>query len=164
MRKLGSIILGTIFGISLIFMGGSAAVADPNNFQDLKLTVFGFNAVGTDQTWNRNEEYVWFKNVSGEEKDITGWYLTDSRADMANKLVFADDLFPHLTDGKLPAGHSVIVYTGTGNDANDNDRHAVYRNHGHYWNNGGDVVSLVDADGTLIERLSYSDYGINPTP
>lgn len=163
MRKAGSIIFGTLLGITLVFMGGSAAVADPNNYQDLKLTVMGFNAVGTDATHNRNEEYLWYKNVSGEEKDITGWYVTDVYGG-PNKLVFDDDMFPHLTDGKLPSGHSVIVYTGAGNDANDNDRHAVYRNYKHYMNNAGDRLDLVDADGTLIERLSYSDYGVNPTP
>jgi Lamin Tail Domain len=162
--------MGAILG-----WASTAAQAVSSDFQKVKITVFNFNARGTDTNANRNEEYVWLKNVSGEAVDIKGWKLTDSYGG-PNALSFNSTTFKYNAgthendlkevDGKimLPAGASVVVYSGTGVDGSDNSTHAVYRAYHHYWNNGGDSVTVLDEGNDLVDRLSYNDYGINPTP
>lgn len=163
MRKALGIIAGMVLASS--FVVTSSAVADTANKCDVRITVMGTNAKGKDADWNRNEEYVWLKNVTSESKNVFGWKLTDA---YGNETKFTEDNLPSLEAAAntitLPAGHSILVYSGAGTDTTpDNNVHTIYRNGKHYLNNSsGESVKVIDADGTVVERLDYSAYGINP--
>lgn len=163
MRKALAII--TAYVIALGLVTASAATADTDNKCDVRITVMGTNAKGKDADWNRNEEYVWLKNVTSESKNIFGWKLTDA---YGNETKFTEDNLQSLEAAAntlmLPAGHSILVYSGAGTDTTpDNNVHTIYRNGKHYLNNSsGESVKVIDADGTVVERIDYSAYGINP--
>lgn len=163
MRKALGIIAGMVLASS--FVVTSSAVADTANKCDVRITVMGTNAKGKDADWNRNEEYVWLKNVTSESKNVFGWKLTDA---YGNETKFTEDNLPSLEAAAntltLPAGDSILVYSGAGTDTTpDNNVHTIYRNGNHYLNNSsGESVKVIDADGTVVERLDYSAYGINP--
>lgn len=163
MRKALAIITACVIALGLVT--ASAATADVNNKCDVRITVMGTNAKGTDAAWNRNEEYVWLKNVTSEDKNVFGWKLTDAAG---NETKFTEDNLQSLdataTTLVLPAGHSILVYSGAGTDTTpDNNVHTIYRNGKHYLNNSsGESVKVIDADGTVVERTDYSAYGINP--
>jgi hypothetical protein len=136
--------------------GVSAASAD---VPGLSITRVGYNAVGADTSWNRNQEYVDITAAPDHAVDVKGLVVEDSWAHAAG-----DDNRGHCntwtvnslpgieptTEGQimLPAGHTIRVYTGSGRPAVfgvDGRFHAVYMNshcgyHGHFWNNGGDTV------------------------
>lgn len=147
-----------------------SAYADVNNVGDVKITVMGFNAQGTDTIANRNAEYVWLKNVTADPVNVDGWKLSDG---YGIRFTFDDSSLPGLVAADrviLPAGESIVIYTGAGSDTTpDNATHAVYLNKsgnpGHIYNNtSGEKVSVFDKDGTTVDSLSYNAYGINPTP
>lgn len=150
---------------------------------DVKITVLGTNAPGADTRANRNREYVWIKNVSSADVNVFGWKLRDGygtrftfRPNKAKELTYlparADDpatpeADPRVDTLVLPAGHSVIVYTGTGKDVSPgNADHSVYLDlSGHYLNNSsGERVELRNKAGESMDVISYDAYGINPTP
>lgn len=145
----------------------SSAAADPSDAGKLKITVMGTNARGTDTLANRNAEYVWVRNVSPATVNVKGWKVVDAAG---NATTFTEDNLPYLaataTTLDLPAGSSVIVYSGQGTDTTpENNVHAIYRNGKHYLNNtSGETVRVVSADGSTVDKISYDAYGINPTP
>lgn len=146
----------------------------------VKITVLGTNAPGVDTMANRNREYVWLKNVSGGPVNVFGWKLRDGfgvrftfRPNKIKELEYlpakvATETEPARADTLvLPAGHSVILYTGQGKDVTPgNPDHSVYLNKsGHYLNNSsGERVELRTKDGLTMDVLSYDAYGVNPTP
>jgi len=154
--------------VTLAFLSPmSSATADPSNAGKVKITVMGINARGTDTLANRNAEYVWVRNVSPATVNVKGWKVVDAAG---NTTTFTEDNLPNLnataTTLDLPAGDSVIVYSGQGVDTTpDNNVHAIYRNGNHYLNNtSGETVRVLDADGSTVDKLAYDAYGINPTP
>jgi hypothetical protein len=146
----------------------------------VKITVMGINAPGVDTMANRNREYVWLKNVSGGPVNVYGWKLRDGfgtrftfRPNKLKELEYlpakvATETEPARADTLvLPAGHSVIVYTGAGKDVSPgNADHSVYLNaSGHILNNSsGERVELRTKAGLTMDVISYDAYGINPTP
>jgi hypothetical protein len=146
----------------------------------VKITVLGTNAPGVDTMANRNREYVWLKNVSGGPVNVFGWKLRDGfgtrftfRPNKIKELEYlpakvATETEPARADTLvLPAGESVILYTGQGKDVSPgNADHSVYLNmSGHYLNNSsGERVELRTKAGLTMDVLSYDAYGVNPTP
>lgn len=150
----------------------------------VRITVMGINAPGADTMANRNKEYVWIKNTGTAGANVYGWRLRDGygvrfnfRPNKLKDLEFlparVDDPATTSVDESrvntltLPAGHSVIVYTGAGKDVTPgNSDHSVYLNApGHYLNNSsGEDVQLRDASGATVDQIRYDAYGINPTP
>lgn len=137
---------------------------------DVKITVVGINAPGKDARWNRNREYVWIKNVSAGEVNVFGWTLRDG---YGQRYTFdKDELkdlnpFPDEADTlMLPAGESVLIYTGSGTDRTVNGTHSVYLDRsGHYINNSsGEDLQVRNQGGDVMDRLRFDAYGINPTP
>ncbi len=150
---------------------GSGAQADTSNVGKIRITEYGFNAVGTDKSSNRNEEFVRLVNTSGAPVDVTGWLLHDTyqnaAGDYGNRYTFrTSDLptgSPFLSEGRfvVPAGAQVYVYQGSGVDSTPtNTTAAIYRNANHMWNNGGDTIYLRDTDGTVVARVTYSSYRV----
>lgn len=157
-KRIAAAVAVVLMTLGLVASG--SASADVTNKGKLKITVMGFNAKGTDNSFNRNEEYVRLVNVSGADLNVTGWTLSDSVGNDTDLAAWTD-VAP---TGVLPAGGVIIVYSGSGNDTNVNNVHAIYRNGGHYLNNGGDVVTVRDNQDDFVDRLAYDDFGINPTP
>ncbi|MEV0237550.1 lamin tail domain-containing protein [Nonomuraea sp. NPDC050786] len=144
----------------------------------VRITVMGINAPGKDTLANRNREYVWIRNTGQDEVNVFGWKLSDG---YGNRFTFRPNKLKNLkpdmtTDATpapvpdtlmLPAGHSVLIYTGAGKDTTpDNGVHAVYLDMaGHYLNNtSGETVTIKNRAGDVVDRISYDAYGINPTP
>lgn len=165
MRKFVACVIALVALAFVIPM--SSAVADPTNAGKLKITVMGINARGVDTLANRNAEYVWVRNVSAATVNVKGWKVVDAAG---NATTFTEDNLPNLnataTTLDLPAGDSVIVYSGQGTDTTpENNVHAIYRNGNHYINNtNGEIIRVVDADGSTVDKIAFDAYGINPTP
>lgn len=160
-KRIAAAVAVVLMTLGLVASG--SASADVANKGKLKITVMGFNAKGVDSSANRNEEYVRLVNVSPDPINVTGWTLSDSVGNDTDLDAWTDVVSPAVK-GILPAGGSIIVYSGSGKDENANNVHAIYRNGGHYLNNGGDVVTVRDNGDVFIDKLAYDDFGINPTP
>jgi len=150
----------------------SGAQADVSNAGKLRITEYGFNAVGVDKSSNRNEEFVRLSNPTSAPVDVTGWVLHDTyqnaAGDYGNRYTFRVDDLPagspfRSTEGRfvVPAGGQVYIYNGSGVDTTPtNNTAAIYRNFKHMWNNGGDTIYLRDTDGTVVARVTYSSYRV----
>jgi micrococcal nuclease len=101
-----------------------------------------FNAPGDDSK-NREEEWVCFKNEGEQAVNMASWTMVDEYGWTYT--------FP---DFALAPGSTVRVVTGCGTNTADtlywckDGSTAV-------WNNDGDTVHLYDAVGNLVARYSY---------
>lgn len=92
---------------------------------------------------NLNDEYVEFTNEGGSAIDLTGWTLSDE----------ADHTYQFPSGFTLEAGDSVTVYTGSGDDTEDE----LYWGSGRaVWNNGGDTIYVTDDAGETVIEHEYS--------
>src|ERR1044072_6643358 len=120
--------------VTLAFLSPmSSATADPSNAGKVKIIVIGINARDTHTLANRNAEYVWVLNVSTASVRVEGWTEVDAAG---NTTTFTEHNLPNLnataTTLDLPAGDSVIVYSGQGLDTTpDTNVHAIYRTGNH---------------------------------
>lgn len=151
---------------------GGVANAAPSNVNKVQIVEIGYNAPGTDTSGNRNAEFVRLFNPGAEPVVVEGWTLHDNyktgAGDWGNRYVFkaadlpAGSVFRN-ADGKLavPAGGTMYVYQGSGVDTTPtNTTAAIYRNHHHIYNNGGDTVYVRDADGDVVDWVRYDGYRI----
>ncbi len=101
------------------------------------------NPPGPDED-DLNGERALLQNQGGRGADLTGWVLRDESS--ANRY--------HFPAGTLLApGGQVAVHTGCGGDTPGD----LYWCHdGPVWNNGGDTALLLDPQGNVAGRLSYS--------
>jgi hypothetical protein len=91
---------------------------------------------------NLNDEYVIIGNVDGGEYDLGGHLVVDE----------ANHDFQIPPEVRLSPGESIVVRTGGGQNTED----TFYQNRGSsIWNNDGDTVYLVDAEGSEVARLTY---------
>jgi competence protein ComEC len=91
---------------------------------------------------NLADEYIVVANRGSEPVDLTGWTLTDESG--------ARYVFPEGTT--LDAGASLTVRTGDGTDTETDYYWGAGRP---VWNNDGDTVTLLRADGGLVAEVSY---------
>jgi micrococcal nuclease len=99
------------------------------------------DAPGNDNE-NLNEEYVTFRNEGDETVDLSGWSVSDA----------AGATYTFAEGTELPPESTLTLYTGGGNDRTD----AVYWGRsGAVWNNGGDTITLRDADETVVLTYTY---------
>ncbi|WP_318566656.1 lamin tail domain-containing protein [Salinigranum marinum] len=107
----------------------------------VELTEIHADAAGDDRT-NLADEYVVLTNRGDSPVELSGWVLTDESG--------ARYRFP---DGVVLApGDSITVRTGSGTDT-ETDR---YWDAGRpVWNNDGDTVTLLRADGGVVTEVSY---------
>lgn len=128
--------------------------------QNVRITQMGTDAAYSDTLANRNQEFVDIQNNGGPDVTVTGWILGDnwSRGNdftqSCNRFVFGignvDASMVSGADVKIPSGHTVRVYTGSGTASVDGSLHKVYINspvgcgtNGHFWTNGTDRANLV---------------------
>ena len=117
--------------------GGSGRQSD-----SLVVSEVHADADGNDHE-NLNDEYVEFTNEGGSSIDLTGWTLSDE----------ADHTYQFPSGFTLEAGDSVTVYTGSGDDTEDE----LYWGSGRaVWNNGGDTIYVTDDAGETVIEHEYS--------
>ena len=99
------------------------------------------DAPGDDRE-NLNGEYVVLENTGSEPLDLSGWTLRDA----------ADHAYTFPDGFTLAPGARVTVHTGSGSDTTLD----LYWDSGSaIWNNGGDTITVTDADGTIVTEEEY---------
>lgn len=167
---------------ALAFGGFTATASAAAPIDGLRIGQIGYNAVGNDRPWNRNQEYVDVTNVSRTPVDVKDLTVRDSWSKRQGDSytgpcntykvtelpgVTVPDAGPDAGKLLLPAGHTVRVYVGSGTPkvfGFGNRIHAVYMDHGvgasagcgyhgHFLNNTHDTVWIKLGD--REERKSY---------
>ncbi|MBI1936195.1 lamin tail domain-containing protein [Candidatus Woesearchaeota archaeon] len=102
---------------------------------------FNYDAAGSDNSANLNDEYFTLKNSCPYSVGMAGWIAKD----IANHIF----TFPSFN---LGSGAEVSVHTGSGaNDASN----LHWGRSSHVWNNGGDTLYLTNSEGTSVLTYSY---------
>lgn len=97
----------------------------------------GNGIVITNASWA--DEWVEVTNYGDFPQDLTGWSLKDEQN---HTYAFPEGFV-------LAAEGVVVVHTGVGDDSATD----LYMNLGNpIWNNGGDVATLMDADGNVVSQ------------
>jgi len=100
-----------------------------------------YDAAGNDE-FNLNDEYVVLLNTDDKTIDLNGWSMHDEHGNMF--------YFPN--GFRLPAQHSVTVYTGSGTNMTT----ALYWHHKTpVWNNAGDTVFILNEKNNSIVTYSW---------
>ena len=112
-----------------------------NTSGDLVVDRIRADAAGDDRD-NLTDEYVVFRNAGAVPLAMGGWTVAD---ESGRTYVFPDGF-------TLGPDETVTLYTGSGTDT-DTDR---YWGAGRpIWNNGGDTVTVTDADNETVLERSY---------
>jgi competence protein ComEC len=107
----------------------------------LEVAAINADAEGDDGE-NLNDEYVVFENAGDEAIDLSGWTVADEAAKRYR--------FPQ--GFTLDAGAAVTLRTGSGTDT---DSELYWGSGSPVWNNGGDTVTLSNAEGEHVLEVSY---------
>ena len=125
--------------------GGDDADGDGTTSTDpsaaLEVAAINADAEGDDGE-NLNDEYVVFENAGDEAIDLSGWTVADEAAKRYR--------FPQ--GFTLDAGAAVTLRTGSGTDT---DSELYWGSGSPVWNNGGDTVTLSNAEGEHVLEVSY---------
>ena len=106
----------------------------------LRVATVHADAEGNDND-DLNDEYVTLENTGDTALELSGWTVTDE----AGKTYTFGDV-------TLAAGERVTLHTGSGTDGGGD---VYWDREGAVWNNGGDTVTVRDADGTVVAERSY---------
>lgn len=106
----------------------------------LALVVVHEDAAGNDNE-NLNDEYLVFENRGDDALALSGWTVTDGAG---QRYTYGDVT--------LSPGDRVTLHTGTGSDT---DGDVYWGRSGAVWNNGGDTVTVRNADGAVVIEQSY---------
>jgi hypothetical protein len=129
--------------VSVVAVGATPTGTDPETELTVGLVVDEIHedALGYDH-WNKNDEYLVFRNEGEEPLDLTGWHVENSAGDSYR---FPDE---HV----LEPGEAVTLRTGSGTDTHQNFYWGSERA---VWKNTGDVVTVTDDEGRQVIRESY---------
>lgn len=97
-----------------------------------------------DETQNLNEEWIDVTNNGTTNLDLTGWVIRDESA--SHRFTFEAGF-------KLAAGAKVRLHTGCG-EASESDLYWCMTGSA-VWNNDGDTVFLLDANGNIVVSRNY---------
>jgi competence protein ComEC len=109
--------------------------------ETLAITAINADAEGDDGD-NLNDEYVAFENGGDEPIDLSGWTVEDE----AGKTYEIPQGFT------LDPGATVTLRTGSGTDT---DTDLYWGSGSPVWNNAGDTVTLLNADGERVVEETY---------
>ncbi|MDT3433949.1 lamin tail domain-containing protein [Haloarcula sp. 1CSR25-25] len=112
-----------------------------NTSGDLVIDRVRADAAGDDRD-NLNDEYVVFRNAGADPLAMGGWTVAD---ESGRTYVFPDGF-------TLDPDETVTLHTGSGTDT-DTDRY--WGSARPIWNNGGDTVTVTDADNATVLERSY---------
>ena len=117
----------------------TTAVADGG--ADVRIAAINADAAGDD--WeNLNDEYVVLENAGDQPVDLSGWTISDESG-----------LTYTVPEGVvLDPGETITVYSGDGTDA---DGDLYWDANRPVWNNGGDTVTIRNAEGERVEQEAY---------
>lgn len=87
------------------------------------------------------DEYVCLVNKSGEDVDLLGWELRDAEGSV--------NVLPDVT---LESEQHLRVHPGAGRNS-DTDLYG--EGEAAVWNNSGDIVTLLDDEGNVIDSQAY---------
>ncbi|MFB6155676.1 MAG: lamin tail domain-containing protein [Haloferacaceae archaeon] len=107
----------------------------------LTLVTVRADAPGNDNE-NPNGEYLVFRNDGDRPLSLGGWTVSDRAGH--------EYAFPQ--HASLDPGASLTLYSGTGTDG---PGELYWGGTGAVWNNGGDTVTVRDANGTVVLETSY---------
>lgn len=129
-------------GSVAVLLAGSASASAA-----IKIKEIAFDPAGPDTGTNAhlNRESIMFTNTGASAVRLTNWTIRDS-----------DGRVYRFGSRSIPAHSDFMLHTGRGSEA------ALHRYWGlrHYvWDNGGDRATLRRADGTVVDRCSYSGGG-----
>lgn len=120
---------------------GATATSTPGS-SDGRLRVVEINADPPgDDNENPNGEYVVLENTGVEPLDLSGWTVTD---EAGHGYEFGER--------SLDPGERVALHTGSGTD---NATSVHWGRSSAVWNNGGDTVTVRDAEGDVVAERSY---------
>ena len=122
---------------SCVDADGDGSVGD----SALEVVEINYDAPGNDNE-NLNEESVTFRNDGSDPLDISGWTVAD---DGGHSYTFPDGTV-------VDPGAEVVLRTGSGTDTGTT---YYWGRSGAVWNNDGDVVTVRNATGSTVIRLSY---------
>jgi hypothetical protein len=91
------------------------------------------------------DEYVELRNVSPDERDLTGWHLISVRG---------NQVFSFPAGKRIAPGQTCRVYT---NEDHPESCGLNWRSGQAIWANGGDKAELRDAGGLLVDHRCYGD-------
>ncbi len=122
--------------------GAGATATATSESTDGRVRVVEVNADAPgDDNENPNGEYVVLENAGDERLDLSGWRVAD---EAGHAYTFGDVT--------LDPGERVTLYTGSGSDTTGS---VYWGRSSAVWNNGGDTVTVRDADGDVVARRSY---------
>jgi micrococcal nuclease len=107
----------------------------------LELVEVHADAPGNDNE-NPNGEYVTFENRGEDPIDLSGWRVRDE----------AGHTYRFSRGTVLDPGDRITLRTGSGSDG---EGVRYWGQSGAVWNNGGDVVTVVDDEGRVVLREKY---------
>ena len=120
-----------------------ASVSEATCSECIFIKEFNWNAEGNDCE-NPNGEWVVFKNICDYECNLTGWFVKDSGR---NKYKFLNFI--------LESRSSVKLFSGAGNDTEDElywDKKGSCKA---LWDNDGDTLYLRDGEEGLVLKERY---------
>lgn len=99
-----------------------------------------------------DNEYILFKNTSDAEIDLGGYVVTDrEEGGTGIEATFPDEF-------TLESGEQVRVTSGSGEPTDDE----IFMDSGRaVWREDGDVVLVLDPDGSVVFRHEYGDGGVS---
>ena len=96
----------------------------------------------------KDEEYVEIRNDNDLPVDLTGWIVRDKND--------ADQLFTFAEGTELKPGSTTKVFTAPGHKQSFESKRPI-------WNDKGDVVELLSADGKVVSTFAYGSYAEGET-
>lgn len=121
--------------------GGTAAEGGTATEPPIEVAEINHDAAGNDNE-NLNDEYVVLRNTGPEPLDVSGWTVAD---DGGHTYTFSDGAV-------VDPDAEVTLRTGSGTDTATT---YYWGESGAVWNNGGDVVTVRNATGSTVARVSY---------
>jgi hypothetical protein len=129
--------------VSVVAVGSRPTETGPETELTVGLVVAEIHedALGFDR-WNKNDEYLVFRNDGEESLDLSEWTVRNSAGDSYR---FPDEYL-------LDPDESVTLHTGSGDVTH---QHLYWGAERPRWKNSGDTVTVADADGQTVLRESY---------
>ncbi len=112
---------------------------------DFHITSFHANPIGDDSA-DLNAEYLRIANLRAEPRSLEGWIVSNEHGD---RYVFGPVV--------VPGGHTVTLASGSGDDQTSPDQpiRLFWRQARPMWSNRGDVATLMDPTGEVVDRVEY---------
>ncbi|GAA0474484.1 lamin tail domain-containing protein (plasmid) [Halococcus dombrowskii] len=128
-------------GTSVATDGGTETTAPVTGESPLAVKTVHADADG-DDTDNLADEYIVFTNTGSHSLDVSGWTVSDA----------SSHTYTIPSDTTIEAGETLTLHTGEGTDAGND----LYWGSGSaIWNNGGDTITVTNAQDEQVLTEEY---------